>query len=133
MERRVKERIQNDFQKTRTEKTKLRFIENVGKKEYIEKVEYTDCITIIKIRLNMIETKCNFKGNFRGDIKCHICKGSDDTTEHLLECPEFEWTREGFKKEDLDILNPCETLAKYVRHNIKLREENGSKIEFGKE
>ena len=133
MERRVKERIQNDFQKTRTEMSKLRFIENMEKKEYLGEVEYTDCITIIKIRLNMIETKCNFKGNFGGNLKCHICKNSDDTTEHLLECPEFEWTREGLKKEDLDILNPCETLAKYVRYIIKLREEKGFKIKFGKE
>ena len=57
----------------------------------------------------------------------------DDTTEHLLECPEFECSRQGIKNEDLDIHNPGEILAKYVRQIVKFREEKGFEMKFGKD
>ena len=46
------------------EKTKLRFLNDYSLKPYIKNLEFKECITIIKLRLNMIETKCNFKGNY---------------------------------------------------------------------
>ena len=42
-------------------------------------------------------------------------------------------SREGIKNEELDIHNPGEILAKYVRRIIKLREEKGFQIKFGKD
>ena len=129
----VEEKIKKDFQDKKDEMTKLRFIENVGRKTYIEELDYEDSITILKLRLNMIETKCNYKGNFVGNLNCAMCKNVEDTTEHLLECPEFELSRRGIKIEDLDIHNPSETLAKYVRCMIEFRKEKGFQIKFGKQ
>ena len=113
--------------------TKLRFIENVGRKTYIEELDSEDSITILKLRLNMIETKCNYNRNFVGNLNCAMCKNVEDKTEHLLECPEFELSRRGIKIEDLDIHNPSETLAKYVRCMIEFRKEKGFQIKFGKQ
>ena len=85
----VKERIQSGLQKRldslRGEKTKLRFIKTYGKKEYLES-GFKSSVTLIKARLNMVEVKCNFKGNYGKNLKCVLCKLKDDTTEHLFEC-----------------------------------------------
>ena len=63
----VKERIQSGLQKRldslKDEKTKLRFIKTYGKKEYLES-GFKSSVTLIKARLNMVEVKCNFKGNY---------------------------------------------------------------------
>ena len=45
--------------------TKLRFVEEFGKKKYLEELDYKDSITTLKTRLNMIEKKYNYKGNSR--------------------------------------------------------------------
>ena len=34
----------------------------------------------------MIETKCNYKGIYKDNLKFEICKLENDTTEHLLKC-----------------------------------------------
>ena len=46
----------------------------------------TSCLTIIIVVANyeMIETKCNYKGNFRENLLCQICNSERDTTEHLF-------------------------------------------------
>ena len=124
--------MQDEFEERKVEMTKLRFIENAERKKYIEELEYNESITLLKLRLNMLETKCNYKGNYKESQKCHFCN-DDDTTEHLLECPEFEYSRQGIKNEDLDIHNPGEILAKYVRQIVKLREEKGFEMKFGKD
>ena len=38
----------------------------------------------MSIRLNMVDTKCNYKGMYN-DTACVVC-GEEETTEHLLEC-----------------------------------------------
>jgi hypothetical protein len=32
----------------------------------------------------MIETKCNYKVNYKNNLKCEICKIKDGNTEHLI-------------------------------------------------
>ena len=127
---RIEERINIDFQASKQSKTKLRFIEEFGRKNYIEELEYKDCVTMLKVRLNMVEVKCNFKGNFN-DKTCQICKQKQDTTEHLLECSKFDSDRNYLKNEEINIAKPNENLAKFVRHMIKSREDQGSRIKFG--
>ena len=39
----------------------------------------------MKLRLNMLELKCNYKGVSK-DLKCDLCKVENDTTEHLFTC-----------------------------------------------
>ena len=41
---------------------------------YIDKVNYDECVTLLKLRLNMIETKCNYKGKFQNDLSCPCVK-----------------------------------------------------------
>ena len=68
-------------------KTKLRFLSNFGRKRYTEMGRYDFNITknIMKLRLNMIEVKCNYKGQNNGEV-CGLCGVERDTTEHLFEC-----------------------------------------------
>ena len=113
--------------------TKLRFVEEFGKKKYLEELDYKDSITTLKTRLNMIETKCNYKGNFRENLFCQICNSERDTTEHLFVCQNFQTEREYMRNEDLDIKNPTENFAKFVRSMIKRREDLGFSIKFGAE
>ena len=39
---------------------------------------------MMKIWLNMIETKCNYKGIFKDNLKCEICKLENDTTKPMI-------------------------------------------------
>ena len=44
--------------------------------------------TIMKLKLNMVETKANFP---QGDDRlCIMCREADETTEHLFECPKYQ-------------------------------------------
>ena len=111
--------------------TKLRFIVEYGRKEYIDEMEYIDCVTMLKLRLNVVETKCNYKGKFPIDQKCEICHEEQDTTEHLLKCTSFVDQRIKMKKEELDVLNPNANLTKYIRKTVKNRDDMGFSIKFG--
>ena len=61
----VKQRIDTFLnmylQKQIISKTKLRFVNNFTQEQYLEELEFQDSIKMIKIRLNMIEVKCNYK------------------------------------------------------------------------
>ena len=51
------------------QKIKLRFIKS--------ELDFKRCILMIKIRLNMIEVKCNYKDIFKDNLKCDICKSEN--------------------------------------------------------
>ena len=112
---------------------KLRFIQEFGKKKYLDDLEYQDSITMLKVRLNMIETKCNYKGNFKENEMCQICQAERDTTEHLLVCQKFQTEIQYMSSEDMNIENPNEKLAKFIKYMIKSRENLGLSIKFGVE
>ena len=71
-------------------KTKLRFLrgKKFEKEEYVEKCDAEMVGKIMRIRLNMVQCKMNYKGN-AGDVDCIMC-GNEETTEHLLECRYYE-------------------------------------------
>ena len=129
----VKERIQSRLQERldslRAEKTKLRFIKTYGKKEYLES-GFRSSITLIKARLNMVEAKWNFKGNYGKDLKCALCK-QEDTTEHILECNSLIELKAGYGDRVLSLSEPDKYLAEYIEEAIKIRKLNGFSIEFG--
>ena len=129
---RIREHILELFQESKQEMTKLRFIEEFGKKKYLEELDYKDSITVLKTRLNMIETKGNYRGKFSENLLCQICKNDRDTTEHLFVCQSFH-ERLYMRSEDMDLKNPTENLAKFVRCMIKRREDLGFSIKFGAE
>ena len=43
----------------------------------------------MKLRLNMLELKSNYKGNTKNET-CDLCKNERDTTEHLFSCTEIK-------------------------------------------
>ena len=45
--------------------------------------------SIMRVRLNMVEVKANFKGKYP-DIKCTACKQEEETTEHVIKCLEYK-------------------------------------------
>ena len=118
MKNRINYELTKEIVERSQHKTKLRFIKEYSQKEYLKKLDFNNCIMMIKIRLNMIETKCNYKGNFKDNIKCEICKSEDDTTEHLLRCTnitEIQNITEKISKPDINIV-------KIIKQNISRRE-----------
>ena len=84
---------QNEYLKREAkEKTKLRFCNNTQKKKYIEELGYLEAKIIMKLRLNMLELKHNYKNQNRRDEKCNLCQYEDDTTEHLFVCKAIKKT-----------------------------------------
>ena len=53
---------------------KSRFVSNVKRKKYIDELEWKTANVVMKVKLNMIEAKGNYKGNF---VKQGICNISD--------------------------------------------------------
>ena len=74
-----------DLNKSRT---KGRFQVDFGKKEYLD-LPMCEAKEIMKIRLNMTETKANFKGKYN-DLTCPACMKENETTEHLICCPVYK-------------------------------------------
>ena len=88
----VKERISKKVREEVTEKlktTKLRFIEDTERKDYVRECRMEEVKEIMKIRLNMTELKPNFCGKYRDRI-CSACEKEDETTEHVIQCQEYK-------------------------------------------
>ena len=87
----IEEDIDKVLQQQTNEKTKLRFLrgKTFGKEEYLDKVTSNQCRTIMEIRLNMVDVKMNFKGQY-DDTICVGCFQTDETTEHFFECPKYQ-------------------------------------------
>ena len=71
-------------------KTKLRFCSTFSRKKYTTKgsINFDTAKSIMKLRLNMLEVKNNYKGTARNDT-CDLC-AEIDTTEHLFGCEEIK-------------------------------------------
>ena len=69
--------------------TKLRFTRQFGRQEYINKCSMSKVKKIMDMRLNMIELKTNFKGKY-SDTLCPACGKEEETTEHVIQCPEYQ-------------------------------------------
>ncbi len=86
----VKKSITNLIIKTLKDRqksmTKLRFIETDSFKQskYITELESKKCRHIIRIKLNMIRAKCNYKGSNKNLI-CDWCQ-VEETTQHYIQC-----------------------------------------------
>ena len=109
LKKKAKEKIRQKMAKIVREAaekmTKLRFITEyeVGRKEYITKMDGTECLHTMKTRLNMLPIYANFKGDVTMDSACAHCKTGEDKTEHLVECEaigETILTKEDLKNSD---------------------------------
>ena len=43
-------------------------------------------VKIMRLRLNMIKVRMNYKRIWEGNLKCPLCIKEEDTTEHILIC-----------------------------------------------
>ena len=110
--------------------TKQRFINEYKQKDYIKDLQFIQCITMLKIRLNMIEVKSNYKGTYKNTLKCELCKTEDDTTEHLLQCNVIFPNKPKLGVEDIiqcnsmipNIIEEIMERRKYLGYEIKLTE-----------
>ena len=82
--------IEREFQDETEQKTKLRFQRNklFQREEYVQQCNAEMVQRIMKIRLNMVECKSNFKGKY-SDTTCLVCD-KEETTEHLFECEHYK-------------------------------------------
>ena len=128
----IKEKIQKEFIEKTNKMKKLRFIKDdtFKMKEYIIEGESEEVKKMMKIRLNMIEIKGNFKGNFRdGEYKCPLCKKENDGTEHLYECEEIvnviDKKRTTIKSISSEKITEQRRVMKYIENAMMLREMRG--------
>ena len=69
--------------------TKLRFTKRFARQEYLNECKMEEVKKIMKLRLNMVELKANFKGKY-SDTLCPACKMEEETTEHALRCTVYQ-------------------------------------------
>ena len=69
--------------------TKLRFINTSFVQEsYITNTTADMCRSIMRVRLNMMKLKSNYKGLGKGGL-CPACKAEEETTEHVFNCTTY--------------------------------------------
>ena len=70
------------------ESTKLRFCtrNNFERKKYLDSLSPSEIEWLIKVKLNMLPLKANYKNKFQGDVDCPLCGEEEDTTEHIFVC-----------------------------------------------
>ena len=73
----------------------------MGEKEILPECDNDTIKDVIKIRLHKWQVNCNYKRD-NADTKCPLCKKSEDTTEHGLQCEKakkFKLSKENSKGE----------------------------------
>ena len=82
--------VKEEIEKKCKEMTKLRFTSPGHEtQEYIKICRMEEVKRITKMRLNMTKIRANFKGR-ENDLRCVACKQEDETTEHVIQCPEYK-------------------------------------------
>ena len=90
MKDKINKELERHIKEEATNKTKLRFCSDFNRKMYTMtgNIKYNNIKCIMKLRLNMLELKTNYKGSTKGET-CDLCKTENDTTEHLFNCIEI--------------------------------------------
>ena len=88
----LEKRIQLEIQEEANKKTKLRFIkeEKFEEKQYMKRYNMKTCKEIMKLRLNMIDVKANFKGDHKENMNCSAGCNVKESTEHILKCKKIK-------------------------------------------
>ncbi len=86
--------IEREVLQKASESTKMQFVKNFQKQEYIGKCNMATVKEIMKIRLNMVEVGENFRGKVTGAVLdgaswCLACGCEKETTEHVINCSKY--------------------------------------------
>ena len=141
MKNRIARRLDLHIKAEAKNKTKLRFCSGFNRKKYTTKgnINFNTARSIMKLRLNMLEVKNNYKGTAKNET-CGLCAGKTDTTEHLFECEEIKKqikvpSIELLKKDQDDSYNELKTflndvceikginMSKTVKDNLEKNQE----------
>ena len=109
----------------------MRFVSKtkVEAEEYVKKLSMREVATIMKLKLNMVETKSNYPTG--EDRTCIMCGNEDETTEHLFKCPRYRqltghnlvWSDDGEHWTDLQWLSKAARITERIEE-IREREMN---------
>jgi hypothetical protein len=127
----INKRISKELEETGT---KGRFMDGTNRrKRYIDSGNVKTTTGIMRIRLNMVEVKCNYKGKYKGNLTCPMCKIENDTTEHLFDCKKLKEVIRCDRKidsEDIknDNISKLTELEEYAEKAMKIRDIYMSKI-----
>jgi hypothetical protein len=80
--------VQKELIGQKDKMTKLRFTRSFEIQDYVRNCPMVKVTKIMKLKLNMIELKSNFKGKY-SDVLCPACGEENETTEHALVCKEY--------------------------------------------
>ena len=88
LKKRINRRLELKLVSESKSKTKMRFCGDFKRKQYTMKgdINFEMGKSILKLRLNMLELKSNYKGEHKNSLACDLCKTGIDNTEHLFEC-----------------------------------------------
>lgn len=105
---------------------KTRYVkkEHFIREEYLKLHDTNTVVSILKIRLNMIDLKCNYKGYYMNDLKCSVCKEHPETTEHMFKCIVAERVIRNNDKTDINdmLSDDVERLLKLNRYVLAFLE-----------
>jgi hypothetical protein len=77
----------------------------------------------------MIVTKCNYRGTYKNNLKCELCKVEDDTIEHLFNCKVIFPEKSKITSHDIEKSNT--DIIKFLKIAIQKREQLGYRILVG--
>ena len=125
----INKQILNEIGEEVATKTKMRFISKTSMEpeEYVKKLNMKEVSTIMRLKLNMVETKSNYPNG--DDRRCIMCGEEDETTEHLFKCPKYRtlsghklvWSDEGEHWTDLSWLKEAAQVVERIEE-IRKRE-----------
>ena len=90
LKEKIEKIVKTELEEESTKKTKLRFVKTFARKSYIQECRMEEVKRIMKMRLNMVELKANFRGKYDNNL-CPACKMAEETTEHVIACQEYQY------------------------------------------
>ena len=130
VKQKIEEKVKRDILKKKEVMTKLRFIKPEIKQKYVMECSIEEARIIMKIRLNMIWTRTNYKRK-NGNIQCRICGEKEETTDHIIEC--YTGGNELFQEEGINNVQWLKRIQRTYREIDEYNRQEEVKYELNNE